>query len=101
MELLPEDAIERLLARHPDWQRAPAGGAIERELRFADFPTAFAFMTAVAIEAQTLDHHPDWTNAYNTVSIALTTHAAGGLTARDFELASRIDAHAERALSGH
>ncbi len=56
-------------------------------LKFKDFVAAFAFMTAAAIHAEKLNHHPEWKNVYNKVEIDLTTHEAGGITALDFELA--------------
>lgn len=67
------------------------------DVRFKNFTEAFAFMTAVALKAEKLDHHPNWQNVYNRVSIQLTTHDVGGLTALDFELATAINALAERA----
>ena len=56
------------------------------KFRFADFRTAFAFMTRVALAAERADHHPEWSNVYNRVDVRLTTHDAGGLTGRDFAL---------------
>ncbi|MBN8926136.1 MAG: 4a-hydroxytetrahydrobiopterin dehydratase [Rhodospirillales bacterium 69-11] len=76
----------------PAWTVAEDRDAIRREFRFADFSAAFAFMTRVALLAETLDHHPDWSNVWNTVRIELTTHDAGGLTDRDVRLARAIDA---------
>jgi 4a-hydroxytetrahydrobiopterin dehydratase len=67
------------------------GTAIKRELKFRTFVEAFSFMTAVALEAEKIDHHPDWNNVYNTVSIALNTHSAKGITQMDFDLANKID----------
>ncbi|MBL4848125.1 MAG: 4a-hydroxytetrahydrobiopterin dehydratase [Planctomycetes bacterium] len=67
-------------------------GRLRRELTFADFSEAFAFMTRVAALAEEQGHHPDWTNVYNRVSIALWTHDAGGITARDVTLARGIEA---------
>lgn len=69
------------------------------DLAFADFVHAFAFMTAVALRAQAMDHHPEWRNVFNRVSIALTTHSADGLTALDFELAEAVSTHARRTLA--
>jgi 4a-hydroxytetrahydrobiopterin dehydratase len=66
--------------------------AIVREFKFADFNEAFGFMTRVAIAAEKADHHPEWSNVYNRVSITLTTHDAGGLSKRDIALAGFIDA---------
>lgn len=73
--------------------------ALVRSLRFADFNTAFAFMTRVALKAETMDHHPEWSNVYNRVEVLLTTHDAGGVTDLDLELARFIDA-AAKALGG-
>ncbi|WP_339873228.1 4a-hydroxytetrahydrobiopterin dehydratase [uncultured Brevundimonas sp.] len=70
--------------------------AIERALKFADFNTAFAFMTAVALLAEKMDHHPEWSNVYNRVEILLTTHDAGGVTDNDIRMARFIDATAAR-----
>lgn len=67
-------------------------GALRREWRFADFAEAFAFMTAVAAEAERLDHHPDWSNSWNLVVVELRSHDVGGVTSRDLELAAAIDA---------
>ena len=68
------------------------GDGIERQYMFADFVHAFAFMARVALLAEKVDHHPEWSNIYNKVDIRLTTHDAGGLSARDFALAEAIDA---------
>jgi 4a-hydroxytetrahydrobiopterin dehydratase len=70
---------------------------IEREFRFADFRAAFAFMTRVALAAERADHHPEWSNVYNRVTVRLTTHDAGGLTDNDFALAAEADAAAGAA----
>jgi 4a-hydroxytetrahydrobiopterin dehydratase len=67
-------------------------GRLHRELTFPDFTTAFAFMTRVAAEADALDHHPDWSNAWNKVVIDLTSHDAGAVTDRDRQLARAINA---------
>jgi 4a-hydroxytetrahydrobiopterin dehydratase len=82
------------LASLPLWREAEDRDAIRRNLRFADFNTAFAFMTRVAMAAEKADHHPEWANVYNRVEITLTTHSAGGVTARDIALAKFIDAAA-------
>ena len=80
------------LAALPEWTLRGDGLAIVRELEFADFSEAFGFMTRVAIAAEKADHHPEWRNVYNRVDITLTTHDAGGLSARDLALARVIDA---------
>ncbi|MCS6944920.1 MAG: 4a-hydroxytetrahydrobiopterin dehydratase [Sutterellaceae bacterium] len=84
--------LQQQLATVPKWRHDAARRAIVREFQFLDFAQAFAFMTRVALEAEKRDHHPDWCNVYNRVTITLTTHDAGGLTARDFDLARAIDA---------
>ena len=66
-------------------------GKLHRELRFPTFKDALAFMNAVGEQADEMDHHPDWCNTYNRVVIDLMTHDAGGITERDFELATVID----------
>ena len=80
------------LARLPQWTLREDGLAIVRKLTFADFGEAFGFMTRVAIAADKADHHPEWFNVYNRVEITLTTHDAGGLSARDVALAEAIEA---------
>jgi 4a-hydroxytetrahydrobiopterin dehydratase len=65
-------------------------GNLHRVFEFKDFKQAFGFMKRVAIAADRMDHHPDWSNAYNKVTIDLSTHSAGGLTKNDFELAREI-----------
>jgi 4a-hydroxytetrahydrobiopterin dehydratase len=82
------------LGQLPGWQLRDDGLAIVRDFRFADFTEAFAFMTRVALHAEKADHHPEWSNVYNRVSITLTTHDAGGLSARDVALAKVIDGFA-------
>jgi len=79
------------LARLPGWTLRDDGLAICKTFRFADFAEAFAFMTRVAIHAEKADHHPEWFNVYNRVEITLTTHDAGGLSARDAALAEVIE----------
>jgi 4a-hydroxytetrahydrobiopterin dehydratase len=64
---------------------------LSRSWHFKDFSEAFSFMTRVAFLAEKLDHHPEWSNVYNKVSIALTTHDAGGLSTRDIMMACAID----------
>ena len=87
---LTDPEIESQLAQRPGW--ALVEGKLVRSCRFADFSEAFAFMTRVALAAESQDHHPEWSNVWNRVDIALTTHDAGGITERDFRLAQTIDA---------
>jgi len=96
MEALSIAAIERQLgklnenlAEHP-W--AIDNEKLHKEFRFANFIEAFGFMTRLAIIAQEMNHHPEWSNVYNRVVIDLTTHEAGGISSLDFELAEKIEA---------
>ena len=73
--------------------------AIRRSFRFADFSEAFAFMTRVALAAEKADHHPDWSNSWNKVDVALSTHSEGGVTSRDVDLARKMEAFASLARS--
>jgi 4a-hydroxytetrahydrobiopterin dehydratase len=73
------------------WRYDEVAGAISREFKFGNFSEAFAFMTRVAMLAEKAEHHPDWSNTYNRVSITLSTHSAGGLTEKDINLATSID----------
>jgi 4a-hydroxytetrahydrobiopterin dehydratase len=92
---LTEDAIDRealaaLLAS--GWALEEGGKAIVRTFEFRNFIAAFGWMTRVALHAEKMNHHPEWSNVYKTVSVRLTTHDAGGLTNRDLKLARRMNA---------
>ncbi|CAN5769084.1 4a-hydroxytetrahydrobiopterin dehydratase [soil metagenome] len=89
-EPLAPEQIEDGLRELPGWSKQ--GGKLLREFEFPDFVRAFGFMSSVALIAQEMDHHPDWTNVYNRLRIELHTHDAGGITARDLQLAGRIEA---------
>lgn len=89
---LPDDEVRERLAERDQWE--VRDGRLHRELRFVDFSEAFGFMTRVALVAEKLDHHPDWSNSWNTVVIDITSHDAGGLTPRCFELAAAVDGFA-------
>ena len=89
---MTDDERAAALAALPNWSYDAEARAIHRSFRFNDFSEAFGFMTRVALAAEKADHHPDWSNVWNRVDVALTTHDAGGLTARDIALAKAIDA---------
>ena len=89
---LTQAVIAVLLADLPEWTLRQDGKAISRSFEFGDFNAAFGFMTRVALYADKHDHHPEWSNIYNTVEITLTTHDAGGLSARDAAMARAIAA---------
>jgi 4a-hydroxytetrahydrobiopterin dehydratase len=87
--LLPDDAIERLLASAQGWRRQ--GSAITKDFMFKDFTQALAFVNRVAEPAEAMNHHPDVSIHWNEVTMTLWTHASGGLTMKDFDLARAID----------
>ena len=91
---LADAQVEERLAEIPGWEFAE--GELRREFGFGDFVEAFGFMSSVALLAEKLDHHPNWSNVYNTVRIGLNTHDAGGITDFDFALAARINEVAGR-----
>jgi 4a-hydroxytetrahydrobiopterin dehydratase len=86
---LAEDEIRSRLRERPGWELR--GDRIAREFRFESFARAFGWMASVALVAEKLDHHPEWRNVYARVAVELTTHEAGGVTERDFELAAAMD----------
>ncbi|MFO6445766.1 4a-hydroxytetrahydrobiopterin dehydratase [Erythrobacter sp. NE805] len=89
-ELTP-DQTAALLAAHSEWTLTREGKAIARTFRFKDFSEAWGFMSRVALLAEVQDHHPEWFNVYNRVEVTLTTHDAGGLSARDARMAAAMD----------
>ncbi|MEW9805987.1 4a-hydroxytetrahydrobiopterin dehydratase [Mesorhizobium sp. ZMM04-5] len=93
-EKLDKPSVEEALTRLEGWALALDGLSIRRTFTFKNFSEAFAFMTRSALAAEKLDHHPDWSNVYRTVEVALSTHDAGGLTELDFELARRMNVYA-------
>jgi 4a-hydroxytetrahydrobiopterin dehydratase len=91
VEKLDAGALEAGLAKLGEWQHHRDDKTLVREFSFKDFSQAFAFMTRVALLAEKADHHPDWSNSYNKVRIALSTHDAGGVSQKDLDLAQAID----------
>ncbi len=89
MKLSPE-ALEVGLGRLDGWTLKD--GKLHKDFVFESFVRAFSFMAGVAIEAEAMNHHPEWFNVYNRVSMDLTTHDAGGITEKDLELAAKADA---------
>lgn len=81
------------------WQVADgARDAIVKTFKFADFKTAWGFMSSAALKAEQMDHHPEWFNVYNRVEVTLTTHDADGVTLKDTELAEFMDALAAKLV---
>jgi len=89
-EKLEPEALAAARDKLAGWTFDEAAGQIRRSFSFKTFSEAFAFMTRVALLAEKADHHPDWSNSYNKVDIALSTHDAGGLTEKDVALAEKI-----------
>lgn len=97
MKTLTEQEVATFLKENlTDWTFEK--NTIFRNFKFKTFVEAFSFMTAVALEAEKLNHHPDWSNSYNKVNIVLTNHEAGGITQLDFDLAGTIDQIFSRIL---
>lgn len=88
MMLLSDAEIDQAVAGLAGWKRD--GNGLVSDWRFANFDVAFGFMTRIAVEAERLNHHPEWSNVYNRVTIRLTTHDAGGVTSFDVALAKFI-----------
>ncbi len=84
-------ARAQAIAALKGWGDVKGRDAIHKSFKFSDFNQAFGFMTRVALQAERMDHHPEWSNVYNRVEITLSTHDAGGVSARDIELATLID----------
>ena len=87
------DIAERI-GSLPGWDLVD--GKLHRDFKFPNFVEAFGFMTSAAIEAEKMNHHPEWFNVYSKVAVDLTTHEAGGITELDFALAERMNALADR-----
>ena len=90
MELYSDDQVQNALHMLSGWQLA--GKEIRKSYRFENFTRAMGFVTSLALAAERANHHPDIDIRWNTVNLALSTHSAGGLTAKDFTLAGEIDA---------
>ena len=91
-EVLTEAERDAALTGLPGWSYDAGRNGIAKSFKFTDFGEAFAFMTRVALAAEKADHHPDWSNVWNRVDILLSTHSAGGVTAKDIALAGTIEA---------
>jgi 4a-hydroxytetrahydrobiopterin dehydratase len=92
VEMLSAQARKSALKGLPGWSEVGGRNAIARSYVFRDFNEAFGFMCRVALVAEKNDHHPEWRNVYRTVEVVLSTHDAGGVTARDIELAGAMNA---------
>jgi 4a-hydroxytetrahydrobiopterin dehydratase len=93
---LTPDARAAALARLAGWKDVSGRDAIAKTFAFADFNAAFGFMTRAALVAEKMDHHPEWSNVYNRVTVDLSTHDAGGITQKDFDLAALLEGIAKK-----
>jgi len=100
VERLSLEARKAALKELSGWTGTEGREAIAKTFAFKDFNEAFGFMCRVALVAEKRDHHPEWKNVYTTVEVVLTTHDAGGVTARDIELAKAMDAIARQLGAG-
>ena len=91
VERLSDEDVQAALADLPGWEMVEGRSAITRQFTFKDFNETFGFMTQVALQAERLDHHPEWINVYNRIEITLSTHDAGGLSDRDIAMARFIN----------
>ncbi|MBM3756169.1 MAG: 4a-hydroxytetrahydrobiopterin dehydratase [Acidobacteria bacterium] len=96
MALLNATEIQAALDSLPGW--SIQNDKLHRDYQFPDFVHAFGFMATAAIAIEALEHHPEWSNVWNRVSIDLTTHDSGGITAKDIILANKLEAIAKRLL---
>jgi 4a-hydroxytetrahydrobiopterin dehydratase len=94
MKKLEGEVKVKALAGLPKWADVKGRDAIHRTFVFADFNQAFGFMSRVALLAEKMDHHPEWSNVYKTVEVTLATHDAGGITDKDIAMAKAMDGYA-------
>jgi len=92
VERLSAEARRQALGALSGWTEIPGREAIGKTFTFKNFNEAFGFMSRVALVAEKMDHHPEWCNVYKTVEVVLATHDAGGVTARDIDLAKKMNA---------
>ena len=89
-ERLSDQQVQEKLAGLPGW--SVVNGKLHREFACKDFVRAWGFMSSCALAAERMDHHPEWSNVWNKVTVDLTTHSAGGITQNDFDLAAKMSA---------
>lgn len=96
VERLKDPQLEEALESLEGWTRSQNRHAIEKSFKFKSFSEAWSFMTRVALLAEKMDHHPEWSNIYNKVDITLTTHDASGISERDIKMAQKLDTYFEK-----
>jgi 4a-hydroxytetrahydrobiopterin dehydratase len=96
MKKMTDAEVSAAVAKQAGW--SVVNGKLHRDYKFPDFPHAIGFMTIAAPNIEKMNHHPEWSNVYNRVSVDLTTHDAGGITHRDFELAALLEGIAQKLI---
>ena len=91
IEKLSDEWIGENLENLPGWAQVESRSALKKNFVFKNFSAAWGFMTRVALLAEAMNHHPEWSNKYNEVNIVLTTHDVGGISKRDIEMAGKIN----------
>ena len=97
MQTIDKPKIDAFIAAHPHWKALRNKESLTAEFKLPGFAAAMGFMMEIAIHADKMNHHPEWLNVYNRVTITLTTHDAGGLTELDLQLAEKINVISARA----
>lgn len=95
LKKLNEQEKNQVLSEIDGWTQVEGRDAIKKTFKFKNFKRAFAFMTAVAMKAEQMAHHPEWFNVYNKVEVTLTTHDCDGLSEKDIKMAKFMDLYAE------
>ena len=91
IDKLSDPQIETELKNLDGWKHDQSQNAITKTFKFKNFSQAWGFMSRIALIAEKMDHHPQWSNTYNSIEIALTTHDADGISSRDIKMASAIE----------
>jgi len=94
MKKMTDGEVATAMAELPSW--SVQDGKLHRDYKFSDFPHAFGFMATAAPAIEKMDHHPEWSNVYNRVTVDLSTHDAGGITHKDFSLAKLLEGIAKK-----
>ena len=91
LQKLSEKDIEAFINSHNGWTHSQANSCLQKKFKFKNFNEAFGWMTRVALVAEKMDHHPEWSNVWNKVDVNLITHDANGITSKDIKLAQLMD----------
>jgi len=91
---LTDDELQKALGTHPKWRLSADGKGLEREFRFSGFNAAFGFMSQVALASERFNHHPEWSNIYNRVTVRWTTHSVDAVSDLDIKLIEKCEKYA-------